>query len=115
MQWFIQETQGRAQQWTDVFRDHDAVVSFINRMGRLGLSMTLKFLHKRRLVSVFCRLCYYLKTNFTYKLIKPTFIKYSALCSATGESKIRPQGMHLLGKKTKKAILQFLKNVFGIF
>lgn len=89
MQWFIQETQGRAQQWTDAFRDHDAVVSSINRM-RLGLSMTLKFLHKRRHVSVFCRLCYYLKTNFTYKLIKPTFIKYPALCPGIGESKISP-------------------------
>lgn len=36
MQWFIQETQGRAEQWTDIFRDREASVSFMNRILDFG-------------------------------------------------------------------------------
>lgn len=62
---------------------------------------------------MFCGLSYYLKANFMYKLIKPTFIECSALCTGTGESKISP--MHAFSGKTDKkgnALVQkmYLKN-----
>lgn len=49
--------------------------------------MTLKFLHKRSLVSVFCGLKLLFEKNF-HKLIKPVFIEYQLRVQALGNQKI---------------------------
>lgn len=114
MQWFIQETQERAKQWTDVFRDHEAFSFLYEQIKGLRLSITLKFLHKRRLC--LCFVDYYLKNNFTYKS-KPTFTEYPALCSGTRESKSKSVSLRNAcnwensQKREKQSDLQVCKTI----